>query len=212
MNSAAAPQMISQSATSSRRCLLTVTRTRPSSPGEPEGPGRCGASASRPAGGCATAGPSEASRCKSARTALPRPGGSSDARQHGRAGPRGPRQQGVRGSRERAHVGGGSLPARARRASRAFARDRLQRARRARLLGLLGLVDGRGPQRYDANVDSHHHFRCRACNSLHDVDPDGVRELSLSARGYRVESAHVLLEGMPELRKALRRPAGCERP
>lgn len=62
--------------------------------------------------------------------------------------------------------------------------------------GLLGLLEGRGPRRYDANVAPHHHFRCRRCNVLHDVEPGGVDDLELDEHGFRIESAHVLLEGV----------------
>ena len=48
---------------------------------------------------------------------------------------------------------------------------------------------------YDANVTPHHHFRCRSCHELHDVELDNV-EVSLRERGFLVQSAHVLLEGM----------------
>jgi Fe2+ or Zn2+ uptake regulation protein len=61
--------------------------------------------------------------------------------------------------------------------------------------GLLGLVEGPGPRRYDANVDPHHHFRCRHCHELHDVELANV-EVTLRERGFRVQSAHVLLEGL----------------
>ena len=61
--------------------------------------------------------------------------------------------------------------------------------------GLLGLVEGPGPRRFDANVTPHHHFRCRSCHELHDVELDNV-DVSLRERGFLVQSAHVLLEGM----------------
>lgn len=62
--------------------------------------------------------------------------------------------------------------------------------------GLLGLVDGPGPQRYDANVVPHHHFRCRRCRRLFDVEPAGIEGLRLDERGFAVERAEVLLEGL----------------
>ena len=61
--------------------------------------------------------------------------------------------------------------------------------------GLLGLVEGPGPRRYDANVVPHHHFRCQECHELHDVELDHV-EVILRERGFRVQSSHVLLEGL----------------
>ena len=60
---------------------------------------------------------------------------------------------------------------------------------------LLGLVEGPGPQLYDANVELHHHFRCRRCRRLYDVEPAGVESLRLRKPGFRVERARVLLEG-----------------
>ena len=61
--------------------------------------------------------------------------------------------------------------------------------------GLLGLVEGPAPQLYDANVEPHHHFRCRHCRRLYDVEPAGVESLRLSKRGFTVERVRVLLEG-----------------
>jgi Fe2+ or Zn2+ uptake regulation protein len=61
--------------------------------------------------------------------------------------------------------------------------------------GLLGLVEGPGPRRFDANVMPHHHFRCRRCHELHDVELENV-EVTLRERGFQVQSSHVLLEGL----------------
>ena len=61
--------------------------------------------------------------------------------------------------------------------------------------GLLGLVEGPGPRRFDANVAPHHHFRCRHCHELHDVELANV-DVTLRERGFHVESSHVLLEGL----------------
>ena len=61
--------------------------------------------------------------------------------------------------------------------------------------GLLALVEGPGPRRFDANVTPHHHFRCRACHELHDVELENV-DVTLRERGFQVQSAHVLLEGL----------------
>ena len=72
--------------------------------------------------------------------------------------------------------------------------------------GLLGLVEGPGPRRFDANVTAHHHFRCRRCHELHDVPLDNV-DVALRERGFKVESAHVLLEGLCP-RCAAEAPAG----
>jgi Fur family transcriptional regulator, stress-responsive regulator len=61
--------------------------------------------------------------------------------------------------------------------------------------GLLGMVEGPGPRRFDANVMPHHHFRCRRCHELRDVELDHV-EVTLRERGFEVQSSHVLLEGL----------------
>ena len=61
--------------------------------------------------------------------------------------------------------------------------------------GLLGLVEGPGPRRFDANVTPHHHFRCRLCHELHDVELGDV-DVTLRERGFQVEGSHVLLEGL----------------
>jgi len=73
--------------------------------------------------------------------------------------------------------------------------------------GLLGMVEGPGPRRFDANVTPHHHFRCRECHQLHDVELDSV-EVTLRERGFKVQSSHVLLEGLcPRCAAAARPPA-----
>lgn len=61
--------------------------------------------------------------------------------------------------------------------------------------GLVALVEGPGPRRFDANVTPHHHFRCRSCLELHDVELDNV-DVTLREGGFEVRSAHVLLEGL----------------
>jgi Fe2+ or Zn2+ uptake regulation protein len=61
--------------------------------------------------------------------------------------------------------------------------------------GLLGMVEGPGPRRFDANVMPHHHFRCRVCHELHDVELEKV-DVTLRERGFRVQNSHVLLEGL----------------
>ena len=52
--------------------------------------------------------------------------------------------------------------------------------------------------RYDANVEPHHHFICRACGKLEDVPLSAVGTLSrcdLQA-GYRVENYEVVMRGV----------------
>ncbi|MBV9801769.1 MAG: transcriptional repressor [Solirubrobacterales bacterium] len=74
--------------------------------------------------------------------------------------------------------------------------------------GLLGLVEGPGPRRFDANVSAHHHFRCRICQELQDVELDSV-EVTLRERGFQVESSHVMLEGLCPGCAARPSPAGA---
>lgn len=61
--------------------------------------------------------------------------------------------------------------------------------------GLLGVVEGPGPRQFDANVAPHHHFRCRRCSALFDIDPERI-DMTLREPGFEVEQAHVLLEGL----------------
>lgn len=61
--------------------------------------------------------------------------------------------------------------------------------------GLLGVVEGPGPRQFDANVSPHHHFRCRRCSGLYDIEPEHI-DMTLRKPGFEVERAHVLLEGL----------------
>jgi Fur family transcriptional regulator, stress-responsive regulator len=61
--------------------------------------------------------------------------------------------------------------------------------------GLLGVVEGPGPRQFDANVAPHHHFRCRRCGALYDIEPEHI-DMVLRDPGFEVETAHVLLEGL----------------
>lgn len=62
--------------------------------------------------------------------------------------------------------------------------------------GLLRLVEGRGSQLYDPNVENHHHFRCRSCGRLYDVNPAGLETLRLSGGDFLVEDFQVMFEGV----------------
>jgi Fe2+ or Zn2+ uptake regulation protein len=61
--------------------------------------------------------------------------------------------------------------------------------------GLLRVLSGQGSQLYDANTESHHHFRCRSCQRLLDVQPQGVERLRLDT-AFRVEKTQILFEGL----------------
>lgn len=52
--------------------------------------------------------------------------------------------------------------------------------------------------RYDANIDPHHHFVCRACGRLEDVPVGALRARPHrpAMAGYRVETYEVVLRGV----------------
>ena len=78
--------------------------------------------------------------------------------------------------------------------------------------GLLGVVEGPGPRQFDANVAPHHHFRCRRCGTLYDIEPQHL-DLTLREPGFEVERAHALLEGVcPKCADALRSESGPQGP
>jgi len=64
--------------------------------------------------------------------------------------------------------------------------------------GMLRAVESRGAVLYDPNTDpTHHHFRCRVCNRLHDVHVEGVEKLQVSSgESFIVENKTVLLGGV----------------
>ncbi len=55
-----------------------------------------------------------------------------------------------------------------------------------------------GVSRYDANVTPHHHFRCRSCGSIEDIDWSALPLLSLEALrpGLKAEGYEVTVHGM----------------
>ncbi len=64
--------------------------------------------------------------------------------------------------------------------------------------GLLRALESRGALLYDPNPDpTHHHFRCRECERLHDVHVEGVEGLRVADEpGFSVEQKTVLFEGL----------------
>ena len=64
--------------------------------------------------------------------------------------------------------------------------------------GWLQVVDLPGaPSRYEmADKDHHHHFHCRSCDSVYDIEdcPGSLKELT--PRGYRLESHEIILYGL----------------
>ncbi|GAB2703404.1 Fur family transcriptional regulator [Paenibacillus thermoaerophilus] len=58
---------------------------------------------------------------------------------------------------------------------------------------------GESASRYDARTDDHHHIVCRVCGRVDEVLtdlPDSWLEQVKQETGYRVEEAHVILEGV----------------
>ena len=82
------------------------------------------------------------------------------------------------------------------RASRATIYNTLNALRDAGLVHEVYLDDR--VARYDANIERHHHFICRACDRLEDISPEAVGALPRSrlARGYRVEHYDIVLRGL----------------
>lgn len=55
-----------------------------------------------------------------------------------------------------------------------------------------------GVSRYDANVESHHHFRCKACGSIEDIIWDTFSQIELShlRPGLKAEHYEVTVHGL----------------
>ena len=55
-----------------------------------------------------------------------------------------------------------------------------------------------GVRRYDANVDLHHHFRCKACGAIEDVPWEQFQQFDVSQLrvGLQVESYEVTVHGV----------------
>jgi Fur family ferric uptake transcriptional regulator len=62
--------------------------------------------------------------------------------------------------------------------------------------GLLRRIDGFGSALYDRNADgAHHHFHCRECGDLFDVEPAGAAAIALPDGGFEVERTEIMLRG-----------------
>ena len=72
----------------------------------------------------------------------------------------------------------------------------LQALRKAGLVREVLLEEG--VSRYDANMQPHHHFRCRLCGKIEDIPFDAFPELDLSVLrpGLQGESYEVVVEGI----------------
>jgi Fur family peroxide stress response transcriptional regulator len=67
----------------------------------------------------------------------------------------------------------------------------------------LGLITALGYHRdkirFDANLESHHHFTCRECGAIHDFYSEELNQISIpeTVRAYgNVEKAHVEVRGL----------------
>ena len=63
-------------------------------------------------------------------------------------------------------------------------------------LGLLAAYGSPEPVRYEANLDTHDHFRCRLCLRLFDVDLAAPQADGLARQGFEVEVLAILAEGV----------------
>ncbi len=57
-----------------------------------------------------------------------------------------------------------------------------------------------GVSRYDANVTPHHHFRCRQCEKIEDIDWDAFQSINLNSLrpGLTVDSYEITVQGLCE--------------
>lgn len=55
-----------------------------------------------------------------------------------------------------------------------------------------------GISRYDANVDPHHHFRCRCCGVIEDIPWETFKSVNLKGlrSGLKAERYEVIVEGI----------------
>jgi Fur family transcriptional regulator, peroxide stress response regulator len=57
-----------------------------------------------------------------------------------------------------------------------------------------------GVSRYDANVSPHHHFRCRKCEKIEDINWDAFQSINLNSlrAGLTVDSYEITVQGLCE--------------
>lgn len=89
-----------------------------------------------------------------------------------------------------------ALNQRAPRASRATVYNALNALCEAGLVQMVYLEDA--VARYDANIEPHHHFVCRVCGRIEDVERKAVNSLTRYDLnpGYEVEDYEVVLRGV----------------
>jgi Fe2+ or Zn2+ uptake regulation protein/O6-methylguanine-DNA--protein-cysteine methyltransferase len=63
-------------------------------------------------------------------------------------------------------------------------------------LGILGAVGAPEPVRYETNVVPHHHFRCRLCVRLFDVEIEEPSTAAVEKEGFSVERVTVAADGI----------------
>jgi Fe2+ or Zn2+ uptake regulation protein len=82
------------------------------------------------------------------------------------------------------------------RASRATIYNALNSLREAGLIREVFLDDATA--RYDANLEEHHHFICRVCGGLEDIEHERVPAVPAIelASGYQVETYEVVMRGV----------------
>ena len=63
---------------------------------------------------------------------------------------------------------------------------------------ILELNDGK-QSRFDGRIDRHFHFKCTQCNSIYDIETEGIVQVNadiLNKKGYSVESWDIVFTGI----------------
>ncbi len=67
-------------------------------------------------------------------------------------------------------------------------------------IGLIDVVEGYGqPKRYDIDTNTHHHFRCKSCNTIIDFQDRNYAKLKAPQKiqkKYHVTNIKVVVEGL----------------
>jgi Fur family peroxide stress response transcriptional regulator len=67
-------------------------------------------------------------------------------------------------------------------------------------MGIVDVVEGYGEaKRYDPDLEPHHHFRCKKCNTIVDFHEAGYNNLKAPneiKKKYRVTNIKVIIEGL----------------
>lgn len=67
-------------------------------------------------------------------------------------------------------------------------------------MGIIDVVEGYGEaKRYDPEIEPHHHFRCKRCNTIVDFHESSYNKLKVPAaikKKCRVSSVKVVIEGL----------------